>query len=117
MVAEVDFQSIFVVSQSKVSSENVLSTLGMSNMSRTPPQVRVDETNRSLDHIRDYGENDEISSLIERLNRDGQGGLQIYSTTISVDIDDDAEDESQVLEERLDINSIRRILLRIESSN
>ena len=52
--------------------------------------------------------------LIERLNRDGQGGLQIYSTTINIDIDD-AEEESQV-DERLDMKTIGSILLRIESS-
>ena len=94
---------------------SVFSTLGMSNMSRTPPQVRIDESNRSLDQIRDYGDDNDASSPIERLDRDSQGGLQIYSTTINVDIDDDAEDESQV-DERLDIKTIGRILLRIESS-
>ena len=84
-------------------------------MSRTPSQVRIDESNRSLDQIRDYGDHNEVSSSIKRLNRDGQGGLQIYSTTINVNIDDDAEEESQV-DERLDIKTIGRILLRIESS-
>ena len=84
-------------------------------MSRTPPQVRIDESNRSLDQIRDYGDDNEVSSPIERLNRDGQGGLQIYSTTINVDIDDDTEEESQV-DERLDTKTIGRLLLRIESS-
>ena len=83
-------------------------------MSRTPPQARIDESNRSLDQIRGYGDDNEVSSPIERLNRDGQGGLQIYSTTINVDIDD-AEEESQV-SERLDIKTIGSILLRIESS-
>ena len=73
-------------------------------MSRTPPQARIDESNRSLDQIRGYGDDNEVSSPIERLNRDGQGGLQIYSTTINVDIDD-AEEESQV-SERLDIKTI-----------
>ena len=92
----------------------MFSTLGMSNMSRTPPQVRIDESNRSLDQIRGYGDDKEVSSPIERMNRDGQGGLQIYSTTINVDIDD-AEEESQV-DERLDIETIGSILLRIESS-
>ena len=48
------------------------------------------------------------------MNRNGQGGLQIYSTTINVDIDD-AEEESPV-DERLDIKTIESILLRIESS-
>ena len=86
----------------------------MSNVSRTPPQVRIDESNRSLDQIRGYGDDKEVSSPIERMNRDGQGGLQIYSTTINVDIDD-AEEESQV-DERLDIETIGSILLRIESS-
>ena len=85
-------------------------------MSRSPPQVRINESNRSLDHIRDYGDDNEVSSPIRRLDQDGQGGLQIYSTTINVDIDDDAEEESQVVEERLDIKTIGRILLRIESS-
>ena len=84
-------------------------------MSGTPPQVRIDESNRLLDQILDYGDDNEVSSPIERLNRDGQGGLQIYLTTINVDIDDDAEDESQV-DERLDIKTIGRILLRIEPS-
>ena len=70
---------------------------------------------RLLDQILDYGDENEVSSPIERLNRDGQGGLQIYLTTINVDIDDDAEDECQV-DERLDIKIIGRILLRIESS-
>ena len=83
-------------------------------MSRTPPQVRVDETNQSLDHLRDYGKDDEISSPIERLDRDSKGGLQVYSMKINVDIDDDAEEENQVVEERLNIKSIKRIL---ESSN
>ena len=83
-------------------------------MSRTPPQARIDESNRSLDQIRGYGDDNEVSSPIERLNRDGQGGFQIYSTTINVDIDD-AEEESQV-SERLDIKTIGSILLRIESS-
>ena len=83
-------------------------------MSRTPPQVRIDESNRPLDQIRGYGDDNEVSSPIERLNRDGQGGLQIYSTTINVDIDD-AEEESQV-DERLDIKTVGSILLRIESS-
>ena len=83
-------------------------------MSRTPPQARIDESNRSLDQIRGYGDDNEVSSPIERLNRDGQGGLQIYSTTINVDIDD-AEEESPV-DERLDIKTIESILLRIESS-
>ena len=83
-------------------------------MSRTPPQARIDESNRSLDQIRGYGDDNEVSTPIERLNRDGQGGLQIYSTTINVDIDD-AEEESQV-SERLDIKTIGSILLRIESS-
>ena len=87
----------------------------MSNMSRTSPQVRIDESNGSLDQIRDYDDDNEVSSPIERLDRDGQGGLQIYSNTINVDIDDDAEEESQV-DERLDIKTIGRILLRIESS-
>ena len=82
-------------------------------MSRTPPQARIDESNRSMDQIRGYGDDNEVSSPIESLNRDGQGGLQIYSTTINVDIDD-AEEESQV-DERLDIQTIRSILLRIES--
>ena len=91
------------------------STLGMSKMSRTPPQVRIDESNRSLDQIRDYGDDNKVSSPIVRLNRDGQGGLQIYSTTIDVAIDDDAEEESQV-DEKHDIKTIGRILLRIESS-
>ena len=86
----------------------------MSNMSRTPPQAWIDESNRSLDQIRGYGDDNEVSSPIERLNRDGHGGLQIYSTTINVDIDD-AEEESQV-SERLDIKTIGSILLRIESS-
>ena len=81
-------------------------------MSRTPPQARIDESNRSLDQIRGYGDDNEVSSPIDRLNRDGQGGLQIYSTTINVDIDD-AEEESQV-SERLDIKTIGSILLRIE---
>ena len=84
-------------------------------MSRTPPQVRIDEFNRSLDQVRGYGDDNEVSSPIERLNRDGQGGLKVYSTTINVDIDDDAKEESQV-DERLDIKTIGRILLRIESS-
>ena len=84
-------------------------------MSRTPPQVQIDESNRSLDQIRDYGDDNEVSSPIERLNRDGQGGLQIFSTTINVDIENDAEEESQV-DKRLDIKTIGRILLRIESS-
>ena len=60
-------------------------------MSRTPPQVRIDESNRSLDHLRDYGDDDEVSPPIERLDRISQGGLQIYSTTINVDIDDEAK--------------------------
>ena len=83
-------------------------------MSRTPSQVRIDDSNRPLDQIRDYGDDNEVSSPIERLDRDGEGGLQVYSTTINVDIDDDAEDESQV-DERLDIKTIGRILLRRES--
>ena len=83
-------------------------------MSRTPPQARIDESNRSLDQIRGYGDDNEVSSPIERLNPDGQGGLQIFSTTINVDIDD-AEEESQV-SEKLDIKTIESILLRIESS-
>ena len=88
-------------------------TLGMSNISRTPPQVRIDESNRSLDQIREYGDDNEVSSPIERLNRDGQGDLQIHSTTINVDIDD-AEEESQV-DERLDKKTVGSIPLRIES--
>ena len=83
-------------------------------MSRIPPQARIDESNRSLNQIRGYGDDNEVSSPIEILNRDGQGGLQIYSTTINVDIDD-AEEESQV-SERLDIKTIGSILLRTESS-
>ena len=67
-----------------------------------------------MDQIRGYGDDNEVSSPIERLNRDGQRGLQIYSTTINVDIDD-AEEESQV-DERLGIKTIGSILLRIESS-
>ena len=82
-------------------------------MSRTPPQARIDESKRSLDQIRGYGDDNEVSSPIERLNRDGQGGLHTYSTTINVDIDD-AEEESQV-SERVDIKTIGSILLRIES--
>ena len=96
----------------------MFSTLGMSNISRISPQARIDESNRSLDQIRGYGDDNEVSSSIEsrrsRLNRDGQGGLQIYSTTINVDIYD-AKEESQV-HERLDIKTVGSILLRIESS-
>ena len=51
----------------------MFSTLEMSNMSRTLPQVRIDESNRSLNHIRDYGDDNEVSSPIEGLDRDGQG--------------------------------------------
>ena len=44
-------------------------------MSRTPPQVRIDDSNRSLDQICDYGDDNDVSSPIERLDRNSQGGL------------------------------------------
>ena len=67
MVAEVD--CIFVVSRPKDSSENLFSTLGMSKMSRTPPQARIDESNRSLDQIRGYGVGGCLFQTVDGVNQ------------------------------------------------